>query len=366
MLNEHSVQGVLCCLEFSPAGFWLATGTLEGQVHIWDLVSSSVIYSIPPPNIDSHQKIVVRCISWCVDKRALLISYDDGTISEWCVPSNKHDQGIKSEVSLVATFYNANGQWIIVQSNSIKLIDGLVKLHEYAVHDCSAAAFSAETSTLFIGTGKGLIIALDANNLEQKYFSFETGSPVNQVYCHHHKANICCAVTKDRAVRIYKNVDNEGFKLEHKFFDVIERSAWASAGFSHDGEYAFGTVKSKSNHRVQIWELQGGTILSSLEGPREDVVSAKWHPKRPILACLSKAGRCSLWKPQYPKKWSALFPGMTEVEENVEYIEREDEFDEVQDPKTQESIVVDEHVDLSQSPHTFPPTDKLELAFFVQ
>jgi COMPASS component SWD1 len=39
------------------------------------------------------------------------------------------------------------------------------------------------------------------------------------------------------------------------------------------------------------------------------------------------SGRIWLWSILQPQRWSALAPDFVEVEENVEYIEREDEFD---------------------------------------
>ena len=40
-----------------------------------------------------------------------------------------------------------------------------------------------------------------------------------------------------------------------------------------------------------------------------------------------ETGRVYLWSIVTPQRWSALAPDFAEVEENVEYIEREDEFD---------------------------------------
>lgn len=56
--------------------------------------------------------------------------------------------------------------------------------------------------------------------------------------------------------------------------------------------------------------------------------SGKWHPHRPVVAaCGIETGRIYLWSIITPQRWSALAPDFVEVEENVEYVEREDEFD---------------------------------------
>lgn len=54
----------------------------------------------------------------------------------------------------------------------------------------------------------------------------------------------------------------------------------------------------------------------------------QWHPHRPfVAACGLETGRIYLWSIITPQRWSALAPDFAEVEENVEYIEQEDEFD---------------------------------------
>lgn len=55
---------------------------------------------------------------------------------------------------------------------------------------------------------------------------------------------------------------------------------------------------------------------------------SQWHPFRPFVAAVGvDSGRVWLWSILQPQRWSALAPDFLEVEENVEYIEREDEFD---------------------------------------
>ena len=59
------------------------------------------------------------------------------------------------------------------------------------------------------------------------------------------------------------------------------------------------------------------------------MLDVTWHPRRPIIASTSTHGVVYIWAVQRTENWSAFAPDFKELEENVEYIEREDEFDHV-------------------------------------
>jgi len=53
----------------------------------------------------------------------------------------------------------------------------------------------------------------------------------------------------------------------------------------------------------------------------------KWHPTRPVIASIATSGDIHIWHTSSPDNWAAFAPGFEELEENIEYDEREDEFD---------------------------------------
>lgn len=115
-------------------------------------------------------------------------------------------------------------------------------------------------------------------------------------------------------------------QVEHKFQDVVNRLSWNHVAFSSTGEFV--TASTFMNPDIYVWERSHGSLVKILEGPREELGVVEWHPTRPmVVACGLESGCIYTWSIVSPQKWSALAPDFGEVEENVEYIEREDEFD---------------------------------------
>lgn len=82
------------------------------------------------------------------------------------------------------------------------------------------------------------------------------------------------------------------------------------------------------NHDIYVWERSHGSLVKILEGPKEELGVVEWHPSRPMVAaCGLESGCIYTWSIVSPQKWSALAPDFAEVEENVAYVEREDEYD---------------------------------------
>ena len=122
------------------------------------------------------------------------------------------------------------------------------------------------------------------------------------------------------------DLDNIKMEVEHKFQDIVNRLSWNHVAFSSTGEYV--TASTYMNHDIYVWERSQGSLVKILEGPKEELGVVEWHPSKPfVAACGLDSGRIYLWSIIAPQKWSALAPDFAEVEENVEYIETEEEFD---------------------------------------
>ena len=140
--------------------------------------------------------------------------------------------------------------------------------------------------------------------------------------------------TSDRIIRIYNYAEmlscgiNCDLEPKQKLQDLVNKSLWRKCCWSGDGEYICGA--SSRQHSLYIWEMVSGTLVTILRGTKgEALADVCWHPVRPIIASIS-SGVVSVWSHSQVENWSAFAPDFRELEENVEYNERESEFD-VQD-----------------------------------
>lgn len=186
------------------------------------------------------------------------------------------------------------------------------------------ATWNQSGDKIYTGDSKGVICEIDARNLTIERNHVIQGSPsIKSIIISRDEKQILvnCA---DKTLRLF-NI--EDFTFAHEMYDAVNMLQWKRCVFSSDGEYIIGGSAQKHEHKIYMWDRHNGQLFKFLEGPKEGIMDLLWHPKRPILVSISNNGIAYIWNVHYTENWSAYAPGFTELEENEVYIEREDEFD---------------------------------------
>lgn len=140
---------------------------------------------------------------------------------------------------------------------------------------------------------------------------------------------------KDSSLRLYDLQEcwsSNEVKPRFTFQDPISKCKWASCDFSGDGEYIVGGCNNKEagdKYELYFWNTTTGVLIDQLLGPQVTLYDISWHPTRSFVAVATSDGLLDLWGPRID--WTAFAPDFQALQKNVEYIEKEDEFDEIVD-----------------------------------
>lgn len=201
------------------------------------------------------------------------------------------------------------------------------------------ASWDYKGNKIYTGDFNGVICEIDPDSLKiERTLTIPGGTSIKSLVFSKDQRQMLVNCT-DKIIRLYNLSD---FSLVHEMTDVVNKLQWKRCIFSSDGEYIIGGSAQKHEHKIYIWNRQYGQLFKFLEGPKEGILDLIWHPTRPILVSISSAGVAYIWNAHYTENWSTLAPGFTELEENVEYIEREDEFDLINEEEMIKSKPVEE------------------------
>ncbi|XP_034140945.1 retinoblastoma-binding protein 5 homolog, partial [Drosophila guanche] len=189
--------------------------------------------------------------------------------------------------------------------------------------------------------------------------------------------NVFLVNSADRTIRVYdfKDVLNHGRNGSEsgsdsqtsnltlsepepiqRLMDLVNRTTWKKCCFSGGQDSDYICAVSAKNHSLYVWERNVGSLLKILVGTKGETLSdVVWHPVRPVIVSIA-SGILSIWSSTQVENWSAFAPDFKELEENIEYEERESEFDDEDDDRSitraEVSSLEDEEieVDVEQPP----------------
>ncbi|KAJ0175413.1 hypothetical protein K1T71_008572 [Dendrolimus kikuchii] len=321
---------------FNRRGTLLAVGCNDGRIFIWDFLTRGIAKSI------SAHVYPVCSLSWSRNCKKLLSASTDHNVCIWDVLSGDCEQRYRFPTPILRVQFDPRNdrRFLVCPMRHAALLvdtDGDYKILPIDEDgDINViASFDRRGDYVYTGNAKGKILILDSQNLSVKA-SFKitvgTSSTTGIKSIEFARRGDCFLVnTTDRVIRVYdtstvlkSGVNGEPEPIQ-KLQDLVNKTTWKKCCFSGDGEYI--CAGSARQHALYIWEKSIGNLVKILHGTKgELLLDVVWHPIRPIIASIS-AGVVSIWAQNQVENWSAFAPDFKELDENVEYEERESEFD---------------------------------------
>lgn len=367
---EISLDSLAIITKFNPTGIfsgqYLAIGRLDGCISILDFETKRTIKFLM-----GHVKPITS-LDWSQSSRFLLSSGRDWNVIIWDLESGERRNTIRFDAPVTsAQFHPINSKLVVVTLQSqeeaifvdLRSQGGRWELYSgkfdqsQALEDnpshpqngtenekpasdkrgsrrkrqaATVARFNPSGDLIYVGTSQGTLHLFDcrtkmlvhiehiSNNNTIKSMEFDT------------QGTSIVLNSNDRIIRVYSLKFKPGelvpeMSLDHKFQDTIVRTPWQGCRFG--SEYVVAGAGHKDSHQIFIWDRSSGTLTKILDGPKDPLEDFDWHPTRPIVASVSILGLIHIWVTNMTENWSAYAPGFDELDENVEYHEREDEFD---------------------------------------
>ncbi|KAJ3261214.1 chromatin binding protein [Boothiomyces macroporosus] len=304
-------------LKFNRRGTQLATGSQEGTICIWDMDTLGISMELK-----GHvQPITSLSFSRC--GKFLLSSSRDWNVILWDLKSKSRMDTIRftSAVQLAIIHPRKNSFIVLAHMDSPCLFvqeesqdmdwkKVILETPEPRKDTPTTIQYHPSGKYILVGTNKGFLLTFTEHGeyiKEQRISS----SSIKQIQFNTSGREVLIN-SLDRIIRVF-GVKDTTLQNEQKFLDAIDRMQWSKCHFSADGEYIAASTMS---------------FIKMLEGPQEGMSDMTWHPTRPLIASVSNYyGHVNLWQHIPTQKFSSFEPLFTELDDNIEYIEEEDEYD---------------------------------------
>ncbi|PQM40823.1 protein RBL [Prunus yedoensis var. nudiflora] len=340
VIEEYLEHGVMKCIAFNRRGTLLAAGCSDGNCVIWDFETRGIAKELR----DKDCVAAITSVCWSKYGHRILVSAADKSLTLWDVVSGeKITRTILQQTPLQARLHPGSSTPslclacplssapIIVDLNAgsttvlpVSIPDvnpGLAPSSRNKISDGTppfsptAACFNKYGDLVYAGNSKGEILLIDYKSVQVCAMVPVSGGSVIKNIVFSRNGQYLLTNSNDRTIRIYENLlpSKDGLK------------ALGDLNVTHDG----------IDDSVEKLKAVGSKCLTLFREFQDAITKMHW--KAP---CFSGD--------DYTENWSAFAPDFKELEENEEYVEREDEFDLIPETeKVKESDVnEDDEVDI--------------------
>ncbi|OAD78498.1 hypothetical protein PHYBLDRAFT_176837 [Phycomyces blakesleeanus NRRL 1555(-)] len=299
------------CAVFSPNGQYIATGTVDGFIEIWNYLTGKLRKDLSYQAEDSLMAMdnAVLCLAFSQDSELLVSGSTDGKITVWKVQtgisqrrlSPAHSQGVTS------VCFNKDGTQVLSGS-----YDHTVKIHglksgktlkEFRGHSSfvNAVAFSSDYTRVLSASSDGTVKIWDTKTTS----CLHTVTPKTNADLSKGALNPVGGIgsqTVQSIVRVPRNMDQVLICVKSNTLYIMTMrgqitksyshhkktgSDFVSAAMSPQGEFVYGVGEDSS---LYCFQTTTGNLLGETKIGDAEVIGLVGHPFSNVLASYDESG----------------------------------------------------------------------------
>ena len=296
ILEGHSYSVRSVC--WSPDGKYLASGSGDKTVIIWDAKSGEIIKTL-----EGHSS-VINSVSWSPDGKYLASGSMDKTIILWDAKSGQRIKTLKGHSSdVLSVSWSHDGKYLASGSQDSTLIiwdvnsGACLKTLEGHYDWVYSVCWSPDGKYLASGSSDNTVKIWEANSGAKPKTLYGHSDYVTSV-CWSPDGKYLASGSMDKTIILWDAKSGQRIKTLKGHSKVVYSVCW-----SPDGKYL---ASGSADKTVILWDAKSGQRIKTLEGHSNRVTSVCWSPDGNYLASGSADRTVGLWELYGDKKYSVL------------------------------------------------------------
>jgi WD40 repeat protein len=279
--SPTQLKGDICSL-FSPDGSLLATASSDGTVHLWNIITSTLVH-----NLKGHTGMVIHAV-FSGDGKMLAILSDDRLVHLWKISTGECLHIFSHNEEIIHAIFSPDGRTLTIEDDNNKLhLWDITKGQPIHVFNYDGEIYENVFSP------RGELLATIFEEKTVRVCKVPTGE---LLYTLNHEGDLwdCCfspdgnllaTASQDHTVRLWEVVSG---KLLHTFKHAGEVNKVA---FTPDGSML--AAACQENYAI-LWDICSGQAIHYLKHEKE-VQSVFFSPDGSVLVTTNFQGQVNLW-----------------------------------------------------------------------